>query len=155
MRPLRKAGHEGNFMKTIIDSSMALAWLIARPDRSEASTADHVFGKVAAYGAEVPAIWFAELANTLLALERSKRLTQQEASRYIADIALLAITQDEEQSVDRQVRVLDLARQHRLSVYQATYLEFAMRRASVLATFDSALADAARAAGVRVFGDRV
>jgi predicted nucleic acid-binding protein len=141
-------------MRTIIDSSMALAWLIARSDRSEASTADQVFGKVAAYGAEVPALWFAELANTLLALERAKRLTHQEASSYLADIALLAITQDEESCGDRQVRVLDLARIHRLSVYQATYLELAMRRAAVLATFDRALADAARAAGVRIFGDR-
>lgn len=142
-------------MKTVIDSSMALAWLIARPDRAEASNADQLFGKVAAYGAEVPALWFAELANTLLALERARRLTHQEAASYLADIALLAITQDQESCGDRQVRVLDLARIHRLSVYQATYLELAMRRASVLATFDRALADAARAAGVRVFGDRV
>ncbi len=134
---------------------MALAWLIARPDRDEASTADQLFGKVAAYGAEVPALWFAELANTLLALERAKRVTQQEASSYLADIALLAITQDGESCGDRQVRVLDLARLHSLSVYQATYLELAMRRATVLATFDRALADAARSAGVRVFGDRV
>lgn len=141
-------------MKTIIDSSMALAWLIARPDRTEAAVADQALGRVAAYGAEVPALWFAELANTLLALERAKRLTQQEASSYLADIALLAIKQDDEWSGSQQVRVLDLARIHRLSVYQAAYLELAMRRAAVLATFDRTLADAARAAGVRVFGDR-
>lgn len=133
---------------------MALAWLIARPDRTEAAVADQALGRVAAYGAEVPALWFAELANTLLALERAKRLTQQEASSYLADIALLAIKQDDEWSGSQQVRVLDLARIHRLSVYQAAYLELAMRRAAVLATFDRTLADAARAAGVRVFGDR-
>lgn len=141
-------------MKTILDSSMALAWLIARPDRTEASMADQAFGRVAAYGAVVPALWFSELSGTLLSLERAKRLTQQEASSYLADMALLTITQDEEPCGAQQVRVLDLARIHRLSVYQAAYLELAMRRAAVLATFDRTLAEAARAAGVRVFGDR-
>jgi predicted nucleic acid-binding protein len=142
-------------MKTILDSSMALAWLIARPDRTEAATAEQLFGKVAAYGAEVPALWFPELANTLLVLERANRITQQDASSYLADIALLGIKQDEELCATRQVAVLDLARTRRLSVYQATYLEFALRRAAVLATFDPPLAEAARAAGVRVFGDKL
>ena len=141
-------------MKTIIDSSMALAWLIARPDRTEAALAEQLFGKVAAYGAEAPALWFSELANTLLVLERANRISQQDASSYLADIGLLAITQDDEPCSSRQVRVLDLARIHRLNVYQAAYLELAMRRAAVLATFDRPLAEAARAAGVRVFGDR-
>jgi predicted nucleic acid-binding protein len=46
-----------------------------------------------------------------------------------------------------------LSRVFKLTAYDATYLELAMRRAAVLATFDRQLADAARAAGVRVFGD--
>lgn len=142
-------------MKTILDSSMALAWLMARPDRDQATLAEQVFTKVAAYGAEVPASWYSELASTLLALERARRLTQQEVSSYLADVALLGIRQDEEPCAGRQAHVLDLARMHRLSVYQAVYLELAMRRAAVLATFDAPLAEAARAAGVRVFGDRL
>lgn len=142
-------------MKTILDSSMALAWLIARPDRDQATLAEQAFTKVAAYGAEVPVMWFSELASTLLALERAGRLTQQEVTSYLADVALLAIRQDDEPCAARQVHVLDLARMHRLSVYQAAYLELAMRQTAVLATFDSPLAVAAKAAGVRVFGDRL
>jgi predicted nucleic acid-binding protein len=42
---------------------------------------------------------------------------------------------------------------HKLTPYDATYLELAMRRAATLATFNRKLAEAARAAGVRVFGD--
>jgi predicted nucleic acid-binding protein len=49
--------------------------------------------------------------------------------------------------------VLDLGRLHNLTAYDATYLELAMRRSAVLATFDRKLAAAARAAGVRVSGD--
>ena len=142
-------------MKTVLDCSMALAWLIARPDRIEAGWAEQCFTRVAAYGAEVPALWFSELANTLLALERAKRLSHQESNSYLADMALLAIMQDEAPCASRQSHVLDLARIHQLNVYQASYLELTMRRAAVLGTFDPPLAAAARNAGVRVFGDRV
>jgi predicted nucleic acid-binding protein len=52
-----------------------------------------------------------------------------------------------------QSRILDLGRRHGLTAYDATYLELAMRTGGMLATFDRKLADAARVAGVRVFGD--
>lgn len=140
-------------MKIVLDASIALAWLVARADRTEAVLAERAFDKVNAYGAEVPAFWFAELANTLLVLERASKLTEQDATSYLADLSLLAIEQDGLSGATRQSRVLDLGRIHDLSAYQATYLELAMRQATVLATFDRKLADAARAAGVRVFGD--
>jgi predicted nucleic acid-binding protein len=140
-------------MKIVLDASIALAWLMARPDKADAVLADRAFDKVAAYGAVVPAFWFAEVANTLLVLERAQKLTDQDVSGYLADLSLLAFAQDEVGGGARQVRVVDLGRIHDLSAYQATYLELAMRRATVLATFDKKLADAARAAGVRVFGD--
>ena len=67
----------------------------------------------------------------------------------------MAITLDDLSPASRQTRVLDLGRMHKLTAYDATYLELAMRRAATLATFDRKLADAARAAGGRVFGDPV
>jgi predicted nucleic acid-binding protein len=44
--------------------------------------------------------------------------------------------------------VLELARSERLSAYDASYLELAMRRGVPLATKDDALAKAARRVGV-------
>jgi len=44
-----------------------------------------------------------------------------------------------------------LARQYRLTVYDAAYLELAMHRGASLATTDQALAQAAKAAGVPLF----
>lgn len=140
-------------MSIVLDASMALSWLIDRADRSEAALAQRAFGEVNLTGAQVPALWFAEVANTLLVFERAKRLTEQNSASYLADLALLAITQDDLPPASLQQRVLDLGRVYKLSAYDATYLELAMRRAATLATFDRKLADAARAAGVRVFGD--
>ena len=140
-------------MRIVLDASIALAWLIARAERTEVVLADRAFDKVTAYGADVPAFWFAEVANTLLVLERAKKLTEQDVSSYLDDLSLLKVKQDELPGETRQGRLLDLSRNHGLSAYQATYLELAMRKPTVLATFDRKLAEAARAAGVRVFGD--
>jgi predicted nucleic acid-binding protein len=46
---------------------------------------------------------------------------------------------------------LHLARSHRLSVYDAAYLEIALRHGLPLATLDGKLAAAAAAAGVPVY----
>jgi hypothetical protein len=60
---------------------------------------------------------------------------------------------DDLPSALRQSRVLDLGHMHNLTSYDATYLELAMLRTDILATFDRKLAGAAPAAGVLVFGD--
>ena len=140
-------------MRIVLDASMTRAWLIHRADRTEAALARQAFGEVRAFGAQVPALWYAEVANTLLVFERAKRLSVQDSVSYLSDIALLAIEQDDLPPAMGQARVLDLGRIHNLSAYDATYLELAMRRAGGLATFDRKLAAAARSAGVRVFGD--
>ena len=142
-------------MRIVLDASMTLAWLVDRADRTEAALARQAFGEVRAFGAQVPALWYAEVANTLLVFERAKRLSVQDSVSYLSDIALLAIEQDDLPPAMGQARVLDLGRIHNLSAYDATYLELAMRRAGVLATFDRKLAAAARSAGVGVFGDPV
>ena len=142
-------------MRIVLDASMTLAWLVDRADRTEAALARQAFGEVRAFGAQVPALWYAEVANTLLVFERAKRLSVQDSVSYLSDIALLAIEQDDLPPAVGQARVLDLGRIHNLSAYDATYLELAMRRAGVLATFDRKLAAAARSAGVGVFGDPV
>ena len=48
--------------------------------------------------------------------------------------------------------VMALARRHRLTVYDAAYLELAMRQALPLATLDAALTRAARAQSVALLG---
>lgn len=140
-------------MSIVLDASMALAWLIDRADRTEAALASQAFDELISTGAQVPSLWYAEVSNTLLVFERAKRLTEQASASYLADLALLAIRQDDLPPASQQARVMDLGRMHKLTAYDATYLELAMRRAATLATFDRKLAAAARAAGVRLFGD--
>ena len=50
--------------------------------------------------------------------------------------------------------VLEIARQHGLSVYDAAYLDLSIRAGAPLATLDKKLRHAAKRVGVRLFAER-
>jgi predicted nucleic acid-binding protein len=100
-------------------------------------------------GAFVPALWWFELRNGLVVNERRGRFTDLQTSRFLREDAHLAIAVD---WLPDETSLLWLARHHRLTVYDAAYLELAQRKALPLATLDTALAQAARAEGVPLIG---
>jgi predicted nucleic acid-binding protein len=132
---------------------MTVAWQFKRVDPAEIQLAEEALVELASVQAYVPAIWFAEVANSLLRGERQGVIPPAQTASFLNDLSQANIEADMESPRSRQARVLALARTHKLTAYDATYLELAMRRAATLATFDRKLADAARVAGVRVFGD--
>ncbi|GDX94751.1 hypothetical protein LBMAG47_04150 [Planctomycetia bacterium] len=67
---------------------------------------------------------------------------------FLRLLAALPIALDDETASRAWLQSLHLARSHRLSVYDATYLELALRHGLPLATLDARLAAAATAAGV-------
>jgi predicted nucleic acid-binding protein len=87
-----------------------------------------------------PALWWFEVRNALVQGERRGRFTELGTARFLRDISRLAITIDRAPS---ETGVLTLARRHRLTVYDAAYLERARREALPLATLYEALASAA------------
>jgi predicted nucleic acid-binding protein len=137
----------------VLDASMALAWLFKRVDPAEAVLADKALEELSTVKATVPSIWYAEVANAVLRGERQGVVQATQTAFFISELSQAEIETDEQSPRTRQASVLDLARTHGLTAYDATYLELAMRRAAILATFDRKLATAARDAGVRVFGD--
>jgi predicted nucleic acid-binding protein len=139
----------------VLDASMSLAWLLFRKDPGEAELAARALDHVRASGALVPALWYPEVANALLLAERQRVITAQGSASFLSSLSIWEIDQDQAPPALTQAETILLARMYHLTAYDATYLELAMRRAAVLATFDRQLADAARAAGVRVFGDAV
>lgn len=99
-------------------------------------------------GAAVPAIWLFEVANLLRQGERRGRL---DAAGVAAARALLEGLGVEVDRADVPVAlgpVLDLARRHGLTAYDAASLELARRPGLPLATRDAALARGAAAEGV-------
>ena len=97
-----------------------------------------------------PSLWWFELRNALVQGERRGRLTETRTARFLRYISRLPITLDR---APDETRVLALARRHRLTVYDAAYLEVAMRLALSLATLDEELATVARSEGVPLIGE--
>lgn len=124
---------------------MTVAWIV---EDKQSAYADAALAAFETDHAIVPAIWHWEISNTLLVLERKGRLadaisTYPQIVRFPIDVEQLAYTHDRRATLE-----LELARKHRLSVYDAAYLALATSTSHRLATLDLRLADAARAEGV-------
>lgn len=134
----------------VLDASMALAWMFARPAQGERDCAERGLLALRGVAARVPPIWPAEVANGLLAGERRQLISAEQSADYLRRLDQLAIRVDAaETCVQRDVG--RLAREYQLSAYAACYLELALRLGAPLATFDRQLAVAMRAAGGAIF----
>jgi predicted nucleic acid-binding protein len=91
------------------------------------------------------------VANALLMGERRQRSTEAQAAKWLTYLGFLPIAVDDETNDRAWGEVLSLARAHRLSAYNAAYLELALRRGLPLATLDDKLKAAASAGGVQAF----
>ena len=132
----------------VIDSSVALGWCF--PDEQDAYS-QSVLDAVATKQAIVPDLWHLEVANTLVVGERRKRSTQANTVTWLGFLTSLPIAVDEETKAHAFATTLSLAREHNLSVYDAAYLELALRRGLPLATLDEKLKIAANAVGVPLY----
>lgn len=92
----------------------------------------------------VPQHWRLEVTNQILSGLRCKRMTNAMAAKAIAQIADFPIVVDPETGA-RYAEIFALADQHGLTVYDAAYLELAIRLRSGLVTYDADLRSAAAA----------
>ena len=99
-------------------------------------------------GAVVPPLWYWEVANVLNAAVRRGRIGASDVSARLSLLGSLPIAADEESTARAWRETRLLAEAHRLTVYDAAYLELAVRRGADLATTDAELRSAAAALGV-------
>jgi predicted nucleic acid-binding protein len=136
-------------MSLVLDSSATLAWVYAGEVTEPIL---HVFNLVCDTGAWVPGLWKLEVANVLEMGIRRGRHDAAFRNSTLADLTLLPLQVDVE--TDRQAwgATLQLADRHRLTLYDAAYLELALRRGLPLASLDAELRAAAQAEGLIVLG---
>ena len=133
-------------MGVVVDSSVVGCWCF--PDEAS-PVADAALSAVTAHEMVVPAAWWFEVRNLLVTGERHGRMNPAGTAGFLADLERLSIRIDHAPVSDA---VLALARLHRLTVYDAAYLELALRVDAPLATLDKKLDAAARAAGAALVG---
>lgn len=129
-------------MAVVIDASVAAAWCFS-DERADA--AERALEELSRGGGAVPAIFWYEIRNVLVSNERRGRIGHADSARFLVRLHGLGLWQDHDHDEET---LMALARRHGLSVYDAAYLETALRRGDSLATLDRALAAAATAEGV-------
>mgnify|MGYP003345838887 FL=1 len=122
-------------------ASVAIAAILVEERTREA----RAFMRAALGGATVPSLWPIGGGNILLRAERRGDIRPDEREAHVADLSALALIVDHEGAARAWRETTALALRHRLTLYDATYLELAIRLRVPLATFDAALARAAEA----------
>ena len=130
----------------VVDASTAISFLLK--DEASSYALKAVASLRTASSVYVPSHFWLEISNGLLMAERRNRAPWSEISETIRFAFSLPYITDEETASRCQDESLSLARQFKLTIYDAAYLELALRRRLKLATVDKALGRAANAIGV-------
>jgi predicted nucleic acid-binding protein len=132
--------------RIVVDASIVLAWGF---DDESSETAEKLLD-LASAGAElvVPSIWPFEVANAVLVAERRKRISTAQAKVFLGRVSRYLVSVEETGIFRAFGEILALAGQHSLTVYDAAYLELALRENLPFATLDNQLRRAARHIGI-------
>ncbi len=136
----------------VLDASFTAALLFddeTIPD--EATFGEHMAGS----GLVAPSLWIMEVANALVIGLTRGRLNTESFHQRLALLAELPVTMEPPPNARSIGSIAELALLHNLTVYDAAYLELALRRGLTLATLDRRLTMAARSAGVDIIGSPV
>jgi predicted nucleic acid-binding protein len=124
----------------VVDNSVVMSWCFEDEGNSYAEAVLESLERGEAF---VPAIWPLEVGNVLLVAERKKRLSQASVVRFLELLSGLPISVEQEPPERMLKEIVSLAREHRLSTYDASYLDLAMRLDLPLSTRDISLVKAA------------
>jgi predicted nucleic acid-binding protein len=133
-------------MPFVVDASVAVCWFMPNERHP---IADEGFRRIRLDPAVTSVLWWYEIRNVLMVSERQGRLHNAKTARVLRLLRGLPVAIDadvEEESL------MQLARRHQLTAYDAAYLELALRKGYPLATLGDALTIAARAEGVLLIG---
>jgi predicted nucleic acid-binding protein len=129
----------------VLDASVALSWLLQEEHKP---LSDRLYDEVTETGAVVPSHWRLEVANALQIAVRRKRIDVAYRDQALHNFRKFPIEVDSETDAQAWVGTLRLADRYQLTLYDAAYVELALRRRTPLATRDRELAAAAGGAGV-------
>jgi len=132
-------------MPFVVDASVVVAWALGEVT----NIAGEARARLRSDNALVPSLWWFEVRNALVQNGRRGRLTEPGTADFLQELSRLAISLDR---VPDERMILTLARRHRLTVYDAAYLELALRASLPLATLARPLVQAARIEAVPLIG---
>jgi predicted nucleic acid-binding protein len=130
----------------VVDASITLSWCF--PDEQTAISIRVLDRLKAGEHAIVPAFWCVEVLNTLLVGEKRGRIAPHQTQAFLADLRSLDPVLDYASLEQVCGIVQTISRDHRLTPYDALYLELALRMQCPLASLDRPQLEAARVLGI-------
>ena len=134
-------------MPFVLDCSVALAWVM--PDEADQQV-DVLLDRLLDDSAVVPELWSLEVGNVLLVARRRNRITDDEQTRIVADLCNLPVETDRRTHEYVFSDTMGYASKFDLTLYDACYIELALRRHLPLATLDRKLIHACKSAGIEI-----
>lgn len=131
----------------VIHPSVLVSWLAANERTAQA---DALLDQAEAKGALAPSLWRYEAANLLANLRRKRQASEATVDEMATALPRLRISIDTETDPRLFGPVYALSVRRNISVYDAAYLDLALRRNLPLATLDHELRRAAHEEGANL-----
>lgn len=138
-------------MSFVLDNSVTMRWLFGDGKPETLDYAVSVLDAMKETRAVVPSIWGLEVANVIAKAEAKSWISEARSEVFLDMLQDIDIEVDADTFIYALSDTLQLARQYKLSAYDAAYLELALRKNLPLATLDEDLQKAARQTGVKQF----
>ena len=139
-------------MSFVLDNSVTMRWFFGDGRPQELAYAGKVLDAMKVASARVPATLGLEVANVIARAEAKALVTEARSGAFLEMLEGVDIEVDTATFSHALSATLQLARRYKLSAYDASYLELALRLGMPLATLDEDLQKAAKKAGVKRFG---
>jgi len=130
----------------VIDASVAASWCF--PDERTAETDAVLEALSNSAEAIAPRLWAYEIRNSVLIGIRRKRITSAHAEEFFQDLQSFRIRLVDPPSYKD---LFTLATRHDLTIYDAAYLDTALRESLPLASLDKNLIRATERTGLKLF----
>lgn len=138
-------------MRFVLDNSVTMRWFFGDGKPQDLVYAGKVLDAMQEAQALVPTTWGLEVANVIAKAEEKTLVTEARSGAFLEMLEDVDIEVDSATFAHALSDTLQLARRYKLSAYDASYLELAMRLGLPLATLDEDLQKAAKKAGVKKF----
>ncbi len=136
-------------MSFVLDNSVTMRWFFGDGQPRELSYASKVLDSIQHVSAYVPVTWGLEVANVIARAEAKDLVTEARSAAFLEMLDDVDIEVDSNTFTHALSDTLQLARRYRLSSYDASYLELALRLGLPMATLDVDLQSAAKKAGIK------
>jgi predicted nucleic acid-binding protein len=133
----------------VLDNTVTMAWCFTDEATEFTETLLSRLSSLAD-SAVVQALWLYEVVNVSGLAVRKGRITEEKARAFLESLADLPIEIEDPTRTRLFVSVRALVGQYKLTAYDASYLELAIRHKLPIAALDNALAKAAKEASVSI-----